>query len=360
MSLTSNPETRCIGFLMETAFHYDVYANIISALLDKGIPCDIIINDVIEAEFVNNMVSFLGTINVPGLRFMLLSAVLKSAKVYDCLVSPYYLSYVEKIARKHVRTVYGLAKNEWNHAAWNAKYDLILCYSHYTEKSLNLADRVKVIGNPRFDDWHKKRYPQALPSHISPHPSKPTLLYAPTYGELSSLPHWAEKLGRLSNEYTLICKLHHGTLYKKEERQSLKTAKRFLKNIVKDNTSVFALLERADYVISDNSGFIFDAINADKKVILLRWEGMDELLVGNKSFSNPESPEQQVRKLLPDARDMADLRYFLSEDYPWDKNAAAVEYIKTEYCDAFNDGNAGLRAAEIIDEATAGYRGESS
>lgn len=354
MSLNISNKTRCIGFLMETSFHYDVYINIITALINKDIPCDIIINDLIETEYVNNMVNFLGTVNVPGLRFMLLSTVLKHQKVYSCLVTPYYLSYAEKIARIHVRTVYGLAKNEWNHAAWNTKYDYILCYSHYTAKALDLATRVKVVGNPRFDDWHNKTYAQELPSHIALTPTKPTLLYAPTYGELSSLPHWAEKLGRLSNEYTIICKLHHATLCRKEEQQNLKAARRYLKNIVTDNASTFALLECADYVISDNSGFIFDAVNAQKRVILLRWDKMDDLLTKNKSYSTHESPEQQIRKILPDARDMADLRYFLSEDYPWHKKVSDLDTIRMEYCDAFNDGNAGLRAAEIIDEATSG------
>ncbi|MEH0888053.1 CDP-glycerol glycerophosphotransferase family protein [Enterobacter sp. UNJFSC 003] len=352
MPLKISNKTRCVGFLMETSFHYDVYINIITALINKGVLCDIIINDIIEAEYVNNMVNFLGTVNVPGLRFMLLSSVLKHQKVYSCLVTPYYLPYAEKISRIHVRTVYGLAKNEWNHAAWNAKYDYILCYSHYTARALNLAAQVKVVGNPRFDAWHNKKYSQELPSHISLTPKKPTLLYAPTYGELSSLPHWVEKLGRLSSEYTIICKLHHGTLYRKEEQQNLKAARRFLKNIVTDNTSTFALLDCADYVISDNSGFIFDAINAEKRVILLSWDKMGDLLTKNKSFSTSESPEQQIRKLLPDARDMADLRNFLSEDYPWHENASDLNFIRTEYCDAFNDGNAGLRAAEIIDEAT--------
>ncbi|WP_368543895.1 CDP-glycerol glycerophosphotransferase family protein [Enterobacter soli] len=337
---------------METSFHYEVYINIITSLLHRDIPCDIIINDVIEAEYVNNMMDFLGTVNVPGLRFMLLSSVVKHGKVYSCLVTPYYLPYAEKIASIHVRTVYGLAKNEWNHAAWNTKYDYILCYSHYTANALNLASRVKVVGNPRFDAWHSKTWPRELPSHIALDPEKPTLLYAPTYGELSSLPHWAEKLGRLSNEYNIICKLHHGTLYRKEEQPGLKAARRHLKNIVTDNASTFALLDRADYVISDNSGFIFDAINAEKRVILLRWDAMDDLLIKNRSFSTLESPEQQIRKLLPDARDMADLRLFLSGEYPWHEKAAELDYIRTEYCDAFNDGNAGKRAADIIDEAT--------
>lgn len=352
MSVSASNETRCIGFLMETSFHYEVYRNIITALLDKGIPCDIIINDLVEAEFVNNMMSFLGTLTAPRLRFILLSTVLENAKTYRCLVTPYYLPYVETVSRIHIRTIYGLAKNEWNHAAWNIKYNFILCYSYYTQKSLDMAERVKVVGNPRFDDWHNKKYTHQLPASLTLDPAKPTLLYAPTYGELSSLPHWAEKLSRLHGEYNIICKLHHGTLYKKSEQQALKIARRFLKNIAPDNTSTFSLLASADYVISDNSGFIFDALNADKKVILLSWDGMDDLLVNHKSFSTGESPEQQVRQILPDARDMADIRHYLSEDYRWEDNAAARLHIKTEYCDAFNDGQSGIRAANVIYEAT--------
>jgi hypothetical protein len=352
MSGNVNNEEHCIGFLMETSFHYDVYRNIIAELLNKKIKCEIIVNNEVEDEFVNNMLTFLSKLKVPGLKFALLSSVLKSAKTYSCLVSPYYIYYVEQLSKIHIRTVYGLAKNEWNHAAWNQKYDYILCYSHYTEKSLGLASKVNVVGNPRFDDWHNNNYSEETLQHLKLMPSKPILLYAPTYGALSSLPHWAEKLSRLSNDYNIIAKLHHGTLYNPSERQALKLAKRFLKNIVQENTSTFALLKCADYVISDNSGFIFDAINADKKVILLDWKGMNDLLSDQKSFSTHESPEQQVRQFLPVAHDMVDIRRYLSDGYPWDENIEILNHIKIEYCDAFNDGKAGMRAAQVIIDAT--------
>ncbi|MBY4888691.1 CDP-glycerol glycerophosphotransferase family protein [Pantoea sp. DY-15] len=351
MSANAINNEQVVGFFMETSFHYDVYRNIILELMHQKVPCEIIINNLIEDDFVNNMVSHLRTLNVPGLRFSLLSTVLQESKKYACLVSPYHLPYAVDVAKVHIRTVYGLAKNEWNHAEWNNKYHHILCYSHYTEKSLNLADRTKVVGNPRFDDWHNNAYTLDCPDYLKLSSTKPTLLYAPTFGELSSIIHWAEKLSRLSNEFNVIAKLHHGTLYKKSERLALKTAKRFLKKIVQPETSTFTLLKRADYVISDNSGFIFDAINADKNIILLDWDGRENLLKDNNSFSTHESPEQQVRKFLPVARDMVDIRNYLSDDYPWSEQAEMMQHIKTEYCDAFNDGNAGKRAAQVIIDA---------
>lgn len=348
MNTYLNGKDNCIGFFMETSFHYEVYQSIINELLNNKIACELIINDFIEADFVKNMTSFLNEVNEPRLSCILLSTVLRSSKTFSCLVSPYYIHYAEKISNIHIRTVYGLAKNEWNHAKWNKKYNCVLCYSHYTKNALQDLTNTEIVGNTRFDDWHKKNYPMNMPGDFKLSPSKPTLLYAPTYGELSSLPYWAEKISRLSREYNIITKLHHGTLYRSSEKRSLKLAKRFLKNIVPSNSSIFSILQSVDYVISDNSGFIFDAINADKKVILLDWDGMSELLVNNKSFSTNESAEQTVRAFLPVANDMIDIRNYLADSYHWDKHDKDIQHIKYDYCDAFNDGNAGVRAAKTI------------
>lgn len=341
-------EGQCIGFFMETSFHYEVYRNIISELLKKKIPCELVINDLIEPEFVNEMLTSLAKINVPGLDCIPLSAALNMSRTYSCLLSPYYINYFDQLSKVHIRTVYGLAKNQWNHAEWNRKYDAILCYSNYTKKSLAAAGNVHIVGNPRFDDWHNNLYNKTLPADLKINAQKKTILYAPTYGDLSSIIPWAEKLGRLSDEYNIITKLHHGTLYKKPEQTALKTAKRHLKNIVSDSNITFPLLHQADYVITDNSGFIFDAINADKKIILLHWKEMESILANNTSFSCIDSPEQEVKAYLPVANDMEDLRRYLADDYDWQQHAEKSQYFKSEYCDAFNDGMAGQRAAQVI------------
>lgn len=337
-----------IAFYMETSFHFEVYRNIIAELINRKVHCELVINDLIEANFVNEMLSTLSVMNIPGLGCTLLSAVLATSKKYSCMVTPYYIKGLESISPIHIRAIYGLAKNHWNHAPWNAEYNAILCYSHYTKKSLMLGDKAHIVGNPRFDDWHNQTYSQELPKDLKLESKKPTILYAPTYGSLSSLPYWAEKLGRLHSEYNIVAKLHHGTLYNQTEVKSLKIAKRHLKNIACDSKIAFSLLHHADYVLTDNSGFIFDAINANKKIILLNWEGMDTLLADNRSLSTIDSPEQLVREFLPVAHDMVDLRHYLAEDYSWEKHADPLKHIKTEYCDAFNDGMAGNRAAQVI------------
>ncbi len=70
-------------------------------------------------------------------------------------------------------------------------------------------------------------------------------------------------------------------------------------------------------MLTDNSGFIFDAIHVDKRVILLDFPGMTELLDGEKSYSTPESADQRIREILPVAHNVAELRYLLSEAFDW-------------------------------------------
>ncbi len=226
-----------------------------------------------------------------------------------------------------------------------------LCAAGVLERRLDASGNAKVVGNSRFDTWHNDTFDRTIPDNIKLDERKPMLLYAPTFGALSSLPHWAEKLGRLNSDVNLICKLHHGTCSRPEEAASLALARRHLKQRIDSAHHTQALLAKADYVLTDNSGFIFDAIHVDKRVILLDFPGMAELLDGEKSYSTPESADQRIREILPVAHDMAELRYLLSEAFDWGAVQARLTEIRHHYCDAFMDGKAGERAAMVIVEA---------
>ncbi|HIB0862605.1 TPA: glycosyltransferase [Escherichia coli] len=214
-----------------------------------------------------------------------------------------------------------------------------------------LAQQMNNDEHSLEDGWHNGTFDRALPENIQPDSHKPTVLYAPTFGALSSLPHWAEKLGRLSGDVNLMCKLHHGTCSRPEEAASLALARRHLKQRTDSARHTLALLAKADYVLTDNSGFIFDAIHVDKRVILLDFPGMTTLLDGEKSYSTPESADQQIREILPVAHDVAELRYLLSEAFDWCAVQGQLAEIRHHYCDAFMDGKAGERAAMVIMEA---------
>lgn len=297
------------------------------------------------------MLTMLSSIDDPQLKGMRLSVMQAHGQRVKCLVSPYYTPALNGLATVNIRAMYGLAKEAWNHADWNGFYQRILCYSHYSQQALAHFGNAKVVGNPRFDTWHNGTFDRTIPDNIKLDERKPMLLYAPTFGALSSLPHWAEKLGRLNSDVNLICKLHHGTCSRPEEAASLALARRHLKQRIDSAHHTQALLAKADYVLTDNSGFIFDAIHVDKRVILLDFPGMAELLDGEKSYSTPESADQRIREILPVAHDMAELRYLLSEAFGWGAVQARLTEIRHHYCDAFMDGKAGERAAMVIVEA---------
>lgn len=352
LSSTPSPQNAVysgtIGFYMETSLHYRVYRPIISALQALGHSCSLLVSDRIHKSFLDEMTATLRTIDDPTLGGHRLSDVLERNQRYKCLVSPYYTPLLNGLADIHVRAMYGLAKEEWNHAWWNAFYHRILCYSHYSQQALDIGGNAKVVGNPRFDEWHNKTYDARLPESLKLDAKKKTLLYAPTYGSLSSIPHWAASLSRLSHEYNIVTKLHHGTCHRPEEAASLALAQKYLKKRIDAPEHQLALIAQADYILTDSSGFIFDAIHMGKRVILLTWPDMNSLLDGQQSFSTPDSADQRIRDILPVADDMQTLRAALSETFDWASLDAPLSEIRQQYCDAFMDGRAGERAAQVI------------
>ncbi|MCS2150707.1 bifunctional glycosyltransferase family 2 protein/CDP-glycerol:glycerophosphate glycerophosphotransferase [Scandinavium manionii] len=340
-----------IGFFMESAFHYQVYKPILDVLLAQGYQCELLINDRTPKEFIHEMQECLSSLDTPQLHGSLLSKVAERRQKYGCLVSPYYSPVINGLAEVHVRAMYGLAKEEWNHAWWNTFYQHILCYSHHSQQALNINGSAVLVGNPRFDAWHNQQFEQELPASLRIDPAKPTLLYAPTYGALSSIPHWVEKLHNLSHQYNVITKLHHGTLCRAEEKTSLSLVKRYLKRHVSEHQHTLALLEKADFVITDNSGFIFDAIHAGKRTILLNWEGMDDLLKDGASYSTAHSADQKIREILPGAGNIETLVSLLKEETRWSEVDKAMQECREYYCDAFLDGQAAARAAKVITNA---------
>lgn len=347
----TNQLGKTIGFYLETAFHYQLYKPMLGYLLDAGYHCDLLISDMVPKALLDEMCKMLDDIDEPRLSGSRLSEAKNRKQQYACLVSPYYTPMLSGLARVQIRAMYGLAKESWNHAWWNAFYHQILCYSHYTQQSLDINGNTTVVGNPRFDKWHQQEVDTSALNDLKLDTKKPTLLYAPTFGALSSIPHWAEQLGRLQRDYNVIIKLHHGTQHRGEEAEMLSQVKRHLKKQVTRHDLTLPLLQRADYVLSDNSGFIFDAVHAGKRVILLEWEGMEALLTNNNTYSNPHSAEQKIRSLLPTARDMSQLRQHLSPEFDWQNLEVPLAEIRQHFCDAYQDGNAGKRAAQVIMDA---------
>lgn len=337
-------KTLQVGFYMETGFHYDVYRNIILALQAQQVACTLVISDTIEPAFVREMVERVKTLRHPQLAVVARSAL---TAPFDCLVSPYYTPLLHGLARHHVRALYGLAKDRWGHAWWNCWYDTLLCYGEHSRAALDIQGTAVTVGNPRFDDWHQQRYPRALVNALARNKQKLTVLYAPTYGALSSIPHWAKALGELQDQVTLLVRLHHGTRLRAEEAPARALIQRYLARQQMHEVSPFALLEAADIVLTDNSGFLFDALHAGKRTVLLEWRGLQALLAGDQTYGDLHSAEQQARRHIETAGHAGALRNLIAGHASW-QPAAGVAHFRQHYCDAFMDGLAGERAAAAI------------
>ncbi|HGH5981388.1 TPA: CDP-glycerol glycerophosphotransferase family protein, partial [Kluyvera georgiana] len=97
-------------------------------------------------------------------------------------------------------------------------------------------------------------------------PGLKTILYVPTWGDLSSIDDFLESVMALSGEYNVILKLHHNTDLLEGHRKNRVNGRI---NYFGANDDLLELISVSDIVISDYSGAIFDAIYFNKPVVLL-------------------------------------------------------------------------------------------
>jgi len=189
---------------------------------------------------------------------------------YDIIIAQTVFNYSHKFnLTKLVMLQYSYAKEPHQYGTWRALSDLTLVYGEYAAKKISYFTPVEPIGNPRFDIWHqssfhenaRKKYEKML------NKDKKTLLYMPTWGSLSSLDLFLERIAALSDKYNVLIKVHHNTDLKEKSR--IKNINLDKVNLLGASDDSLMLLSLADIVITDYSGAIFDAIYCKKPLILL-------------------------------------------------------------------------------------------
>lgn len=170
---------------------------------------------------------------------------------------------------------YGYAKEAHNYGAWRSLADLNMVFGPYAEDKIKYFSPVTITGSPLYDLWSKAKWRQSVIEKYTDliSPVKKTILYAPTWGKLSTISNYWQAINSLSNNYNVIVKLHHNT-------DLLDTSR---KNIIsKDGIQIFGsdqcileLMAISDVVISDYSGAIFDALFCQKKIILLNKQAIE-------------------------------------------------------------------------------------
>lgn len=278
---SDNPNPNAsIGFLCWSPFHYYVYKNIYRYLPEAEfiIGERRYLNDELEYKNLKNLASFL---NEKGVLWRFFDHALTKRSnrnffnQYKAVVSASSLSrFIQKGFLNDIlkiRVLYGNAKDLYNFGIWSADFELILTYGPYSQKFLEIYTLAKIVGNPKFDDWFNGELDGAFLNQVKTklNPAKKTVLYLPTHDSqkgMSSLSILQKADQAILNEYNFILKLHY--LTRLEEPRLVEELENAGYIIFDERHDILPLLKTADLILSDNSGAIFDAILADKPIVL--------------------------------------------------------------------------------------------
>ncbi|MCK8516965.1 CDP-glycerol glycerophosphotransferase family protein [Methylonatrum kenyense] len=156
---------------------------------------------------------------------------------------------------------YSMTKERHQYGAWHAGFDAALVYGDYSKRRLEYFCPSFVVGHPRIS--LQGRHFSAMAKAGA---GKMTLLYAPTWGGLSNFDEFLKVVETLKHSFNVLVRPHHNSLSREIEKVGAIPLDVGVG--VRDNSA--SQIEASDIVISDYSGFIFDAIYCGKPVILFR------------------------------------------------------------------------------------------
>lgn len=366
-----NPNAR-IGFVIFYPFQFYVYKNVYKYLASES---EFIVDagPFFPAEqpesLLKDIVSFL---KEKGVYFRILNYddyffetyLKKFFSRYGLLVSLWHrgcLNLPCNLNRKKVSMNYGVGKALTTFRLNQTNWDAHLSFGPYDHEIIKLMTYSEIVGNPKFDDWFNGEFDDKFLADLKNklNPNKKSILYLPTHSDLCSIDDLANQLKKITKNYNVITKFHYFT--SREEAGRVKKLRH--KNIIlfNDDTDLLPLLKAADVVLSDNSSAIFDAILADKPLVVtdfLSKRYLDEEhrkirqyrrgVAGASTYSG--SIEQRIKKegLILSIKKPGQLDETIKralEDTPFFKENR--KKIREEVF-SFNDGKCGERAAGAI------------
>ncbi len=184
-----------------------------------------------------------------------------------------------------------LDKNYTFNKVYNDKFDLLLTPGKYSFNKLISSGiskrKIKITGYPKLDSYDNtsKLYFQ-----------KKTILYAPTWGAISSLPILLNHIIRLSKKYRVIVKPH---IYNEYFYINILRTNKIEVYEGEDITDLFPL---ADLMISDSSSAMFEFLVTSKPVLVTDTNLWINGSVTNNSLDGPESTLRDIFYRVDDVR----------------------------------------------------------
>lgn len=302
-----------IGFACSTIFHYQHLRKIASHFGREAIFINC--THPLDGASFERLNAFLTNEGVPHCGY---EAVLCGDIRLTAVVAPHYLNLFhfldERVPR--IRVLYGYAKDVWNYAVWNKGFDLCLAYGAYAEERLLPHVPTVSVGHPRYEPREEGRLAAEVPDMdgnplsewLAQDTGREVILYCPTWSELTSIPVFIRMADRLLERYRVIVKLHHGNLLTDGIDLSLFRRKEFF--VCDETVDLFDLFPVSRLVLSDYSGAIFDAMLAEKAIVLInhpeahtpetRLSTLNRMGLAFDGISDPTvSLDVKVREFLP-------------------------------------------------------------
>ena len=206
----------------------------------------------------------------------------KKNDTYHILIEPYpmdiYLTFNYKYRIKYKYSANTAKPSLTYNITESMVYDAILCYSTYEEEVLNNYTKTFLVGRLSYIGFKKQKNTA----------KRKTILYLPTYGDFNYIEEVIQQLEKLSKKYDIITKEHHGTNYLYSEDSKSKRLQNAISKFYDSSHPLSDLLEKADVVLTDNSGSIFEALYTSVPVCIFS-KNMEEC-----DFNNLKSLQHQL------------------------------------------------------------------
>ncbi|NNE04387.1 MAG: CDP-glycerol--poly(glycerophosphate) glycerophosphotransferase [Xanthomonadales bacterium] len=270
----------------------------------------------------------------------------------------HFMPRLAVLGHKHVRLMYSLGKARWNFSNWNDVYDLVLTFGPFHEKGLGHLEsaRTRQVGYPRFDHYFRGEIDtRQVATELGLEAARKTVLWLPTWAELSSIDTFVDSIAALNEEFNLLVKVHPLTATREPARMKrlANAGIQTMADINRDNVELFAV---ADFVLCDYGGSAFGAIYMDKNLLLLNSEQAE-----SDEYTGNQSMDVQLRSWIPNigAERKNELAGMLRDDAIWADQGGKRRHIEQKVF-APNKGTASEVAAQAIRELHSAKRPSQS
>lgn len=249
-----------VAFIIDDLTEFYALRELIDTLRKENIPTDIIVpfdsgyNGLAEHTFKK----------IKNFGYSPLNDVPKD-KIYKILFSPY--PTIEAIRRAQfiyqIRMPYSTISAKPNpvyNTEFKIDYDAIICFNKYEPPFLSCYG-AECYAVPYWK-YHNLKNDHAKSK-------KPTLLILPTFGQDTSCIQYLTKqvIDEIKNHYKIAIKAHHAIHFGRDGKDAFKIIQELSDEFYDSDTAISELLPKADLVLSDNSGSIFEAIYSNTPVV---------------------------------------------------------------------------------------------